>query len=263
MRETYAADALSGRKALVFAASQGLGKASAEKLAGMGAEVVIAARTESNLKQAARDINKANGTDVTIECLDVTDADALNAVLERHADTDILVSNCGGPLIAPFAELDIRVWDDAYHSIVRSVVIACQKLVPAMADRGWGRVVMMTSSVVVDPMRNFSVSNSLRKALLGLAESLAEEYGDKGVTANLVCPGLTRTQRMQSLVTDVAERTGADTESVINRMITPIATKRMAEPREIAAAVAYLCSEEAGFVLGTALLVDGGQSVNP
>jgi 3-oxoacyl-[acyl-carrier protein] reductase len=263
IQNTFSSDALSGRKALIFAASQGLGKASAETLAGMGASVVLVARSANSLTEVADGIKEQSGKPAQIEVADLTDEKALLSLLDRHIDADILVTNCGGPPVAPFEELTISDWDEAYQMIIRSVVLACQKLVPAMAGRGWGRVVMLTSSVVVDPMRNFSLSNALRKSLLGLAESLAEEYAVHGVTANLVCPGLTQTGRMESLIRSVSARTGKSEDIVLQGMLAPIAVKRMAQPQEISAAVAFLCTEAAGFIQGQALLVDGGQSVNP
>lgn len=263
MRNTFANDALSGRKALIFAASRGIGKAVAEKLATMGADLVILARSEADLKQVAGDIQTQTQRSVQIEAVDLLDETALRQTLQRHLDTDIIVTNCGGPTVAPFSSIGLDLWDDAYRMIVRSVVIACQELVPAMAERGWGRVVMLTSSTVVDPLRHFSLSNSLRKALLGLAQSLTQEYAAYGVSANLVCPGLTRTNRLEALITNAMNISGQDQSVVLQRMIQPIAAKRLAEPTEIAAAVAFLCSEEAGFIQAQALVVDGGQSTNP
>ncbi len=261
MQQTFANTALHGRKALVFAASQGLGKASAEMLAAMGAEVVIMARSQEHLQQAAQAIELATGRTVQTECVDMQDTDALSAMLARHQDTDILVTNCGGPPIGPFESLEIAAWDTAYQTIVRSVVLACQTLVPAMAQRGWGRVVMITSSAVIDPLRHFAISNALRKSLLGLAESLVQEYAGKGITANLVCPGLTRTARLESLITTTSTRTGQDEATVQANFVAGIPAGRLAEPEELASVVAFLCSEAAGFVQAQALLVDGGGRV--
>lgn len=261
MKQTFSDTALSGRKALVFAASQGLGKASAQLLAAMGADVVIMAHSAERLQQAAQGIQMQTGKTVHTECVDMLDAAALNAMLARHTDADILVSNCGGPPIGPFESLDITAWDTAYQTIVRSVVLACQVLVPVMAQRGWGRVVMITSGTVVAPLKHFALSNALRKALLGLAETLAQEYAAYGITANLVCPGLTRTARMESLVTNTAARTGKDEAAVLSEMVAGIPAKRLAEPEEIASVVAFLCSEAGSFVQAQALLADGGSRV--
>ncbi|MCF6194327.1 MAG: SDR family oxidoreductase [Kangiellaceae bacterium] len=260
---TFSNDALKGRKAVIFAGSKGLGKASALQLAQMGASLVLLARNLESLEQTRNEINALHGVLVEIEVLDITDEKALSSCLQRHDNADILVTNCGGPPVKPFESLALSDWDDAYKMIVRSVLIGSRVLVPAMAARGWGRVVMITSSVVVDPMRNFSVSNALRKSLLGLAESLAEEYADKGVAANIVCPGLTKTARTDDIVDSIVERTGKNVQTITQQMIEPIAVKRMAAPEEIAAAVGFLCCEQAGFIQGHALLIDGGQAVNP
>ncbi len=263
MLNPFSSTALRGREAMVFAASQGLGEAAARQLAAMGADVLLLARSTDRLEQVATAITDEFGVEAATETLDITDDVTLSKCLDQHLNTDILVTNCGGPPVAPFEQLPLEEWDKAYRMIVRSAVLATQKLVPGMADRGWGRVVMIASSVVVDPMRNFSISNALRKSLKGLVESLAEEYASRGVAANLVCPGLTDTARVQSLVDSLKKGTGAEREAVIAKMTQPIACGRMAHPEEIAAAVGYLASDAAGFIQGQALLIDGGQAVNP
>ena len=141
-------------------------------------------------------------------------------------------------------------------------MIACQILVPNMAARGWGRVVMLTSSTVFNPLFNFAISNALRKSLLGVAQSIAQEYASQGVSANLVCQGLTKTKRLQSLIQTAMTNSGDDEATVLKRMVAPLATRRLAEPQEIAALVAFLCSEQASFIQGQALLIDGGQALS-
>ena len=262
MRKTFAEDALLGRKAMVMAASRGIGKAVAEQLAAMGADLVIMARSQDELQEVARQIESQTGRSVTVEVVDLLEQDTLRQVIENHQDTDILVTNCGGPPVAPFATLPLKAWDEGYHMIVRSVVIACQILVPNMAARGWGRVVMLTSSTVFNPLFNFAISNALRKSLLGVAQSIAQEYASQGVSANLVCQGLTKTKRLQSLIQTAMTNSGDDEVTVLKRMVAPLATRRLAEPQEIAALVAFLCSEQASFIQGQALLIDGGQALS-
>ena len=144
MKNVFTADALKGRKALVFGASRGLGLAAAEQLAAMGADVVLLARSEERLHTAAEALMERYGVQATSEVADLTDEAGLAAALSRHVDTDILVTNCGGPPLGPFTETPLEEWDRAYRQIVRAVVQATQALLPHMAGRGFGRVVMIT-----------------------------------------------------------------------------------------------------------------------
>jgi 3-oxoacyl-[acyl-carrier protein] reductase len=227
----------------------------------MGAEVILVARNKAKLKATAQRLQQQTGHKAYIEAVDLADNDCVEQMMYRHQDADILITNCGGPPIGSLATLALSDWDNAYQQMIRAVVIATKILVPAMANRQWGRVVMLTSSTVVDPLKYFSISNSLRKALLGLAQSIAQEYADAGITANLVCPGLTRTARMESLVKTTAERTNESEAQVLAKMLQPIPAQRMAEPKEIAAAVAFLCTPIAAYMQGQTLLVDGGQAL--
>lgn len=258
---TFSNQALAQRKAIVFAASQGIGQAIALQLATMGAEVVLVARNKPQLKATAQWLQQQTGHKAYIEAVDLTDSASVEQMMYRHQDADILVSNCGGPPIGSLASLELSDWDKAYQQMIRAVVIATKILVPEMAKRQWGRVVMLTSSTVVDPLKYFSISNSLRKALLGLAQSIAQEYAASGVSANLVCPGLTRTARMQNIVQTNAQSKGESETVMLAKMLQPIPAQRMAEPQEIAAVVAFLCTPSAAYIQGQALLVDGGQAL--
>ena len=258
MRDLFRPDALTGRKAMVWGASSGIGLASARQLAAMGAEVVLLARSADRLAAAAEDIARAHGVHASFEAVDLTDESALAAALERHADTDILVTNCGGPPVAPFVELELTDWDDAYRQVIRAVVQATHFLVPRMAERHFGRVVMIASRTVERPLPGLAISNALRRALVGIAETIAGEYAQHNVAANLVCPGLTRTDRMRQMLKLRAERAGQPEEEVLAAMLTPIAAQRAAEPEEIATAVGYLASDAASFMQAQCLIIDGG-----
>jgi len=254
-------DALAGRSALVFGASSGIGLASARQLAAMGARVVLLARSEEKLRAAAEAIAQDFGVPATWEVCDLADEAALQAVLQRQQDVDILVTNCGGPPIGPFAELPLPAWDEAYRQVIRAVVQATRHLVPRMAERGFGRVVMIASRTVERPLPGLAISNALRRALVGLAESIAGEYARFGVSANLVCPGLTETDRMRQMLKLRAENSGRPQEEVLADMLKPIAAARAAQPEEIASAVGWLCTEAAGFVQAQSIIIDGGQAL--
>ncbi len=257
----FAPGALSGRKAFVWGASSGIGLAVARQLAAMGAEVVLLARSAEKLRQAAEEITAAHDVSTAVEALDLADEAALAAALERHADSDILITNCGGPPLGAFADLPLQAWDDAYRHVIRSVVQATRHLVPLMAERGFGRVVMIASRTVERPLPGLALSNALRRALVGIAETIAVEYARHNVAANLVCPGLTRTDRMRQMLKLRAEKSAMAEEEVLRGMLAPIAARRAAEPEEIAAAVAYLCTDMAGFMQAQCLIIDGGQNL--
>ncbi len=259
MKNVFATDALKGKKALVLGASRGLGLAAAEQLAAMGADVVLLARSRERLKVAADELARRYGVKVAFEVADLADEAALAQALARHADAGILVTNCGGPPLGPFMETPLEEWDGAYAQIIRAAVQAAQALLPHMAGRGFGRVIMIASRTVKHPLPLMAISNSLRKALLGIAETIADEFGEKGVTANLVCPGLTRTERMLEVAAMRARREGRSQEEIMAELLRPIAAGRPAEPWEIAAAVGFLASDAAACVQAQCLVVDGGR----
>ena len=258
LHSSLRADALHGRLALVFGGSSGIGLASACALASLGVEPVLVARNARKLRDAADRIAQASGVRVGAEALDITDAGALERMLERYRDIDILVTNCGGPPVGSFAELNLEDWERAWQSQLCSAVQACRTLVPEMAGRGWGRVIMIASITVVHPLRGFALSNSIRPGLLGLAATLSQEYAAQGVTANLVCPGITRTKRMEGLLEEAAQ--GRDRDEVLREWTDRIPAGRMGEPDEIAAMVGFLASDAAAYITGQALVVDGGES---
>ena len=257
----FTSNALKGRKALVFGASRGLGRAAAEQLAAMGADVVLLARSRERLRAAADDLAQRYGVKTGFEVADLTDEDALAAVLARHTDADILVTNCGGPPLGPFTETPLAEWDRAYAQIVRAVVQATQALLPHMAERGFGRIIMIASRTVRHPLPRMSITNALRKALVGIAETIADEFGEKGITANLVCPGLTRTERMLEVAAQRAGREGRSQEDIMTELLRPVAAGRPAEPWEIAAAVGFLATDAAAYVQAQCLIVDGGRKL--
>lgn len=261
LRSALAPDALHGKSALVFGASSGIGLASAKVLASLGVEPILLARNTAKLRKAAERLAQTSGQRVGTEAVDITDADALEQVLARYRDVDILVTNCGGPPVQPFEQIGLDDWEQAWRAQLRSVVQACRVLVPEMAGRGWGRVIMIASITVVHPLRGFALSNSIRPGLAGLAATLSQEYAAQGITANLVCPGITRTERMEKLLAQAAAK-GRSRDAVLQEWTGKIPVGRMGEPDEIAAMVGFLASDAAAFITGQSLVVDGGESRN-
>ncbi len=253
---------LRGRVAIVAAASKGLGRAAAEELAREGAEVAICARTAVDLQAAAERIRAAGGREVFWQALDVGDsasvAKFVAAVEARFGRVDICITNTGGPpskLFKATTEQDWRTWID---QLLMSTVYFAQEAIPRMQKNKWGRFLTITSYSVKQPVEGLLLSNSLRAGVTGLVKTLANEYGADGITANNICPGYTRTDRLDDLAGMMAERNGSTPEEVFAGWKKLIPAGRLGRPEEFAAVVAFLASERASYVNGVSLTVDGG-----
>lgn len=253
---------LRGRAAIVAAASKGLGRAVAEELAREGADVAICARTEADLRTAAERIRSAGGREVFWRAVDVGDAGAVSgfvADVERQfGRVDICVTNTGGPpskLFAATTHEDWRTWTD---QLLMSVVYFAEAVLPRMQKNRWGRFVTITSYSVKQPVEGLLLSNALRAGVTGLMRTLANEYAAHGITVNNVCPGYTRTDRLDDLAAMMGARTGASAEEIFAGWKKSIPAGRLGTPEEFAAVVAFLASERASYVNGVSLTVDGG-----
>ena len=209
---------LRGRVAIVAAASKGLGRAVAEELAREGAEMAICARTASDLEKTARHIKEVSGREAFWQALDVGSAKAVaefvGKVDEAFGRVDICVTNTGGPpskLFAATTDEDWRIWTD---QLLMSVVHFARAVLPRMQKLNWGRFLTITSYSVKQPVEGLLLSNSLRAGVTGIVRTLANEYGASGITVNNVCPGYTRTDRLDELAAMMAARTGASAEEV-------------------------------------------------
>jgi 3-oxoacyl-[acyl-carrier protein] reductase len=253
---------LTGRVAIVAAASKGLGRAVAEELAREGAKVAICARTADTLEETARHIQKATGREVLHQAMDVTDSAAVAAftaaVEARYGRVDICVTNSGGPPSNLFKSTTPEVWRAAIDQLLMSTVFFARETLPRMQKNKWGRLITITSSAVKQPVDGLLLSNSIRAAVTGLARTLANEYAADGITVNNVCPGYTRTARLDSLASTISTRTGSKPEEVFANWEREVPAGRLGTPQEFAAVVAFLASERASYVNGTSIAVDGG-----
>jgi 3-oxoacyl-[acyl-carrier protein] reductase len=232
---------ISGRRAAVAAASSGLGLGAAKALHAEGARVAICGRDRKRIEAAAAAI----GPGVTPLVCDVSDAaggeEFVAAATEALGGVDILVTNAGGPPPGTFASTAVDAYPAAIDLNLMSVVGMCKAAVPAMQARGWGRVVAITSLSVRQPMPNLILSNTARAGATGFLKTLAREVAEQGITVNSVQPGSHWTKRIQTLYP------GGRPEDV-----------RMGDADDFGAIVAFLCSEQAKFVNGAQLHVDGG-----
>jgi 3-oxoacyl-[acyl-carrier protein] reductase len=253
---------LAGKVALVFGASRGLGRAAAEALAAEGARVAIVARQEATLTEAATSIARSTATEVLPLVCDVSRAeDARRAVRDaasHFGGLDIVVTNSGGPRAGSFESLTEQDFATAVELLFMSVVRVCFEAVPLMRKRGGGRIINVTSITVKQPVDNLMLSNAIRPAVVGFAKSLATELAPERITVNCVAPGYTRTERVVELNVANAAREQTTPEAVEERLVGTIPMKRLGEPHEFASLVVFLASEQASYITGTTLQVDGG-----
>ena len=253
---------LENRVAIVAASSRGLGKACALELAREGAQVVICARDTACLAATADEIASATGADVFPVEADLTgDAQIRTLVAEtlaRFGRIDVLVTNNGGPPAGFFDDFDDEAWLQAHQLTLLSAVRLIRATLPAMRARQWGRIINITSVSVKQPVDNLLLSNVYRPGVTGLAKTLSAQLAADGITVNNVAPGYTRTDRVLDLARARAADGDQTVESVLADTVANVPMGRLGEPGELAALVAFLASEQAAYITGATIQVDGG-----
>jgi len=243
---------IAGKTALVTGGSKGIGYAVAEGLVAEGVRVVVSARDEAVLETAAERLGRGGG-DVVAIAADVSSAKGVrglvDAALARVGRIDVLVANAGGPPAGLPSQLDDAAWARATELTLMSAVRLARAVLPGMRERAWGRIVNVTSLSVKQPINDLTLSNALRSAVTAFARTLANEVASEGVTVNAVAPGYTATERLEELFADDYARA---------RLLASIPAKRFATPVEVAAAAVFLCSQQAAYLTGQTLVVDGG-----
>ncbi len=253
---------LKNRVAVVAASSKGIGRATAFGLAAEGADLVLCARNADALNETAEQIRNTYGVKVHAEAFDVSDDAGVRRFVtdaeNRFGRIDICVTNAGGPPAKPFAETTMAEWDRAYELNLRSIVSFAHAALPLMQRRSWGRFVTITSISVKQPVLELVLSNAVRSGVLGLVRSLATQYGPYNITVNNVGPGYTATERIRELAEVRAKSTGRTAAEYETEMTKDIPLRRFARPEEVADAVVWLASEQASYITGQTILVDGG-----
>ncbi len=253
---------LKDRVAIVAASSRGLGKACALELAREGAHVVICGRDQASLAATADEIHAATGAEVFPLEADLTD-DAqirrlVDGTLARFGRIDILVTNNGGPSAGFFADFDDEAWLAAHKLTLMSAVRLIRAVLPTMQAQKWGRIINLTSVSVKQPIDNLLLSNVYRPGVIGLAKTLSAQVAAEGITVNNVAPGYTRTDRVLDLARARAAVSDQTVDEVLAGIVADVPMQRMGEPGELAALVAFLASEQAAFITGATIQVDGG-----
>jgi len=249
---------LEGRRAIVCAASRGLGRGCAEALAAEGVHLVVNARGAQVLAETADQLRRAWGVEVEAVAADITTAAGREAVLERCPEPDILVNNAGGPPPGDFRDWEREDWVAAVDANMLTPIELIKATVDGMMQREFGRIVNITSSAVKAPISVLGLSNGARSGLTGFVAGIARETVRHNVTINNLLPGMFDTDRLNSNFEAAAKKEGSSLEEVreVRRRATPAG--RFGDPAEFGKACAFLCSAHAGYVTGQNFLIDGG-----
>ncbi len=253
---------LRDRRALVLGSTRGIGRAIAGTLAEEGATVAVCGRDADVAAATAKEIAGRTGATARSYGVDLMEAASVAALIEAVTSdwggVDILVNNGGGPPPGPVTGVDEGLWSRQFRAMFLSLVDITNAFLPGMRERGWGRVLVTSSSGIVQPIPGLGISNTLRGALLGWAKTLAGEVAADGVTVNTILPGRIHTDRVDQIDAAAAERQGKTVADVVKASLATIPVGRYGTVEEYAAVAAFLVSARASYVTGSVVRVDGG-----
>jgi 3-oxoacyl-[acyl-carrier protein] reductase len=247
---------LKDRRAFVAAASKGLGRASAKAMVDEGARVFISSRDVASLEATAKQIGAAGWHAADVSKAGEPEA-AVEVAAKQLGGLDILVVNSGGPPAGTFQATKLDDWDAAHELLLMGAVRLITAALPHLKASGQGRILIITSIAVRQPIPYLALSNAIRGAVTGLAKTLARELAPDGITVNCVAPGTILTDRIRQL----AGRSGGDVDAALREMGNQIPAGRVGTPEEFGAICAFLCSKSAGFITGQTIGIDGGALV--
>ena len=249
---------ISGKTALVCASSKGLGRGCAMALAAAGVNLVLNARGTDALEATSKHIRDTYGVQVTTVAADVATDEGRARLLEAAGAVDILVNNAGGPPPGMWSDWDREDFIKALDANMLAPIALMKALLPGMIDRGWGRVVNITSGSVKSPIAQLGLSNAARAGLTGYVAGTARQVAQHGVTINNMLPGIHATDRAISLDTGVSKAQGIDMATAKAQREATIPARRYGTAEEFGAMCAFLCSQHAGFIVGQNIVLDGG-----
>ena len=247
-----------GRKALVCAASKGLGRACAMSLGRAGVELTITARTQETLDRTAAEIRRETGVRVTAVAGDIATEAGRAAALAACPDPDILVNNCGGPPHGDFRDWSVEDWQKAVNANMLTAIMLIKAVVDGMCERRFGRIVNITSVSVKSPIANLGMSNGARAGLTAFCAGIARQVAKYNVTINGLLPGPFLTDRLRSNIEYDAKRQNLSFEELLAQRGQANPAGRVGDPAEFGDACAFLCAASSGFIVGQNLLLDGG-----
>jgi 3-oxoacyl-[acyl-carrier protein] reductase len=251
---------IEGRVAMVAAASKGLGKACAIALAEEGCRISICARNAEELELSRTEAARLSETiAITADVTRLSDLENWHRkTTENFGPVDILVTNTGGPPVKRFMELTDEEWESGVESTLMNVVRLSRLVIPGMQQRGWGRIIHLTSLVAKQPMDELTISSTIRAGLSGLTKTMANQLGPDGITVNAVLTGHIMTDRQYHIADRRVKERGITYEEYFASQSAEVPLRRIGEPRELGEVVAFLASERASYVTGVSLQVDGG-----
>ena len=248
--------------ALVAASSLGLGKAAALQLSREGAIVNICARGKDRLLKTREELQAQTGNEVRAWITDVTDKDQvfnmIQEIFKKYGKIDILVSNAGGPPSGQIEDFSPDDYLDALKLNLLTTINLCYSVIPSMKANLWGRIINIASISGKQPINTLVLSNTSRAGVLGFSKSLSNQMAPFNVTVNCVCPGYTKTERTEELAAAFEKKQKGTVEDFYKKNVRSIPAGRFAAPEEFGAFVAFLASQQAGYITGTALQIDGG-----
>ena len=257
---------LKNKNAIVCASSQGLGKAAALDLAEEGVNLAICSRDQDKINKVKEEIHQKINSEIKVIALQVDldspdDIQAFYKQVENDLGTvDILVNNNGGPPPSTFEQLSDDDWQKAFNSTMMSCLRLSKLVIPNMKKNAWGRIINISSVSVKTPVNGLFLSNSLRMGVLGWAKALSDELAPHGVTVNTVCPGYTRTERVEAILETQSNSSGLKKEEIEKSIAENIPMKRVGEAKDLAGLITFLASEKADYMTGLAIQVDGGSA---
>lgn len=254
---------LENKTAVVCGSTQGIGLASAKELALLGANCVLVARSEDKLQAAVAELSNNGKQNHSYLVADFSQPEQLKSIIGGWAKDNqahILINNTGGPKGGPIHAAEISEFTNTFQQHLVCNHIMVQALMDGMKAAGYGRIVNIISTSVKQPLDGLGVSNTIRGAVANWSKTLANELGQFNITVNNVLPGATNTVRLSSIIENKADKTGGNVEDIKQGMANQSPMKRIAEPEEVANAVAFLCSPAASYINGINVPVDGGRT---
>ena len=254
---------LENKTAVVCGASQGIGLASAQHLAGLGARVIIIARNAQKLESAQQTLEEPSRHAYVVA--DFSKPDLVKAQIEAIASTEtihILVNNTGGPAGGPIVDAQPEAFLKTFEQHLICNQLLSQAVLPGMKKAGYGRIINVISTSVKQPLSGLGVSNTIRGAVASWAKTWANEVGIHGVTVNNVLPGATNTSRLDEIISSKSHKSGQTKEAIRLQMAAAVPMNRTGDPEEIARAIAFLASPSASYISGINLPVDGGRTLS-